>query len=89
MSKGERIKHLRKIYKLTLNDLADRLGTTKQTVFKYENDIVTNIPSDKIEALASVLHTSPAYLMGLGGTIFSGFIWDLWAFLGYFGSECA
>ena len=64
MSKGERIKHLRKIYKLTLDDLADRLGTTKQTVFKYENDIVTNIPSDKIEALASILHTSPAYLMG-------------------------
>lgn len=64
MTKGERIKKLRKHHKLTLDELAERLGTTKQTVFKYENDIVTNIPSDKIETLANILNTTPAYIMG-------------------------
>lgn len=64
MSKGQIIKKLRKNYKMTLDDLAERLNTTRQTIFKYENDIVTNIPSDKIELLASTFNVSPAYIMG-------------------------
>ncbi len=29
-----------------------------------KNDIITNIPSDKIEDAAKLLHVSPAYIMG-------------------------
>lgn len=64
MTKGERIKKLRKEKKLTLDDLAEKLNTTRQTIFKYESDIITNIPSDKIEMMAKIFNVSPAYIMG-------------------------
>lgn len=64
MTKGERIKHLREQYKMTQDELAKSLDTTKQTIYKYENDIITNIPSDKIMLLSKLLRTTPAYIMG-------------------------
>jgi transcriptional regulator with XRE-family HTH domain len=64
MTIGDRIKDLRDAKKITQDDLAKYINTTKQTIHKYENNIVTNIPSDKIEIIADVLDTSPAYLMG-------------------------
>ena len=49
---------------LTQDELAARIHTTKQTIHKYENGIITNIPSSKIEAIANALNTTPDYLMG-------------------------
>ena len=40
------------------------LGTSKQNIYKYENGIVTNIPSDKIELMAQIFNVSPCYIMG-------------------------
>lgn len=45
-------------------ELAERINVKKQTLYKYENDIVTNIPSDKIETIARTFNVTPAYLMG-------------------------
>jgi len=64
MTKGERIKQQRIALGISQVDLADKIGVSKQTLYKYENDIVTNIPSDKIELLAKELHVSEAYIMG-------------------------
>lgn len=64
MTKGTIIKTLRKAKKLTQTELADMIKTTKQNIYKYENDIITNIPSDKIQAMADVFGVSPAYIMG-------------------------
>lgn len=64
MSTGQRIKSLRKKRGFSQVDLALEVGVSKQTMYKYENDIVTNIPSDKIEAIAEILFTTPSYLMG-------------------------
>ena len=64
MKKGERIRSRREALGITQTELADALSTTKQNIYKYENGIISNIPSDKIEAMAEVLHTTPAYLMG-------------------------
>lgn len=64
MSIGKRIKDRRKQLGLTQDELADRVKTTKQTIYKYEKGIVTNLPSDRIEQLANALETTPAYLMG-------------------------
>ena len=64
MNMGERIKYLRLKNKLTQTDIADYIGTNKQAVFKYENGIIKNIPLDKIEKIAEILHVSPAYLVG-------------------------
>lgn len=64
ISIGQRIKECRELLKMTQESLANKIGTTKQTIYKYENDIITNIPSDKIELIAKTLGTSPSYLMG-------------------------
>ena len=64
MTIGERIKMLREKYKITQTELADIIGTTKQNVYKYENGIIVNIPSDKIELIAKHFSVSPAYIMG-------------------------
>jgi len=64
MSIGSKVKERRKELGLTQEELANRLKTTKQTIYKYENEIVTNLPSDRIEQLAKALDTTPQYLMG-------------------------
>lgn len=64
MTIGDRIKKAREESQKTQKELADYIHSTKQTVYKYENNIVTNIPSDKLEKIASYLNITPAYLMG-------------------------
>lgn len=64
MSKGERIKELRLKKGMSQSELAKALNTTKQTISKYEKSIVTNIPSDKIEAMSILFNTSPEYILG-------------------------
>lgn len=64
MTKGERIKLLREKANMTQEELAKLLNTTKQTIYKYEQSIVTNIPSDRVERIAEVLNSTPAYIMG-------------------------
>lgn len=64
MAKGERIKALREQFGMTQDELAEKLGTTKQTVYKYETGVITNIPSDKIEEMAALFGVTPSYLMG-------------------------
>ena len=64
MTIGERIKKLRKENGMTQKELAEKININKQNLYKYENDIITNIPSDKIEAIAKVYGVSPSYLMG-------------------------
>ena len=61
---GSRIKKSRTEFGITQTELADRINTSKQQLYKYENDIITNIPSSVIEKIAHVLEISPAYLMG-------------------------
>ncbi len=64
MTKGQRIKKKREELRVSQTDLANAIGVSKQTLYKYENDIVTNIPSDVIEKLSSRLDCSPGYIMG-------------------------
>jgi transcriptional regulator with XRE-family HTH domain len=64
MSIGKSIKKLRESKDMSLEDVAKLCNTTRQTIYKYENEIVTNIPYDRIESLSKALNTTPAYLMG-------------------------
>ena len=64
MTIGDRIKHLRLEHGLTQTELANSIDSTKQTIFKYESGVITNIPSDKLELISKTLSTTPAYLMG-------------------------
>ena len=81
MAIGERIKQARERKDMTQDQVARMLNTTKQTIFKYENNIVTNIPYEKIILLSKVLDVSPSYLFdwkekeqssGVGGLSLEG-----------------
>lgn len=64
MTVGERIRNARNKIGLSQVDFADKINVSKQTLYKYENNLITNIPADKIEAIAKLTTTPPAYLMG-------------------------
>ena len=64
MTIGKKIARLRKKLGMTQVYLADKANITSQMLSKYETDIVTNIPTDKLERIAEALHTTPTYLMG-------------------------
>ena len=64
MTIGQRIRIARERRDMTLDEVAQLCKTTKQTIFKYENEIVTNIPYDKIVLLSNALDVSPSYLFG-------------------------
>lgn len=64
MTVGERIKEVREKIGMSQVDFADKINVSKQTLYKYENNLITNIPSDKIESAAKLGGVSPAYLMG-------------------------
>lgn len=62
--KSLKLKELRKQAGLTLDELAERVGTSKQTIHRYENGTITNVPPEKVESLAVALGTTPQELMG-------------------------
>lgn len=68
MSVGKRIKDIREAKKITQTDLAKAVHISKQTLWKYENDVIGNIPSGVIEAIAKYLCVSPGILMGWDAT---------------------
>lgn len=61
---GERIAELRLQRGMTQSELGDAVGESKQTIYKYERGIISNIPLTKVEALAQALHCPPAALTG-------------------------
>lgn len=60
----DRLREARKNAGLTLAEVAERVGVSRQTIHRYENGIISNIPSSNIEKMAIVLNTTPEYLMG-------------------------
>ena len=64
MTIGQRIRTKREEIGISQTELAYKVGVAKQTLYKYENDIITNIPSDVIERISYYLDCSPSYLMG-------------------------
>lgn len=61
---GERIKTLRKALGLSADDLAERIGKDRATIFRYEKGDIENMPLSVIYDLSKVLHVSPGFLMG-------------------------
>lgn len=49
---------------LTLKDVADALGVAESTVSRYETNYIQTLKTDKLKALANVLKTTPANLLG-------------------------
>lgn len=66
-----RLKELRKKAGLTLDGLAEIVGTSKQTIHRYENGVIANIPTDKIKMLAQSLDVTPSALMGWDNEVYA------------------
>ena len=54
MTVGERIKSIRESKGIAQIDLANATKISKQNIYKYENNIITNIPSDKKPGNATI-----------------------------------
>ena len=65
MNIGERIKERRKEMGLSVDDIADKLGKNRATIYRYESNDIENLPITILEPLARVLGTTPIYLLGL------------------------
>ncbi|MEY8353093.1 helix-turn-helix transcriptional regulator [Lachnospiraceae bacterium 54-53] len=61
---GQRIKERRKQLEMSADDIADQLGVSRSTIFRYENGHIEKVPANVLEKLAEILKTTPAYLMG-------------------------
>lgn len=64
MTIGDRIRQRRQDLGLTLEDVAVKVGVSRQTIQRYESGVIASIPSDKIELLADILSSTPSDLMG-------------------------
>jgi transcriptional regulator with XRE-family HTH domain len=58
-----RIREFRKMRAMTLKELAERIGTTPQTVQRLETDNMT-VSTDWLEKIAQALQVEPADLLG-------------------------
>lgn len=64
MSIGERMKLRRKQLKLSADVVAERLGVSRSTIFRYEKGEIEKLPTNILDDIAKILQTTPAYLMG-------------------------
>lgn len=64
MSIGSRIKQRRQEIGLTVDQVAEKIGKNRATVYRYESSEIEKFPIDVLSPLADALQTTPAYLMG-------------------------
>ena len=61
---GINIRERREELGLSQSALAEAINESRQTIYKYESGLVSNIPIVKLEAIAEVLQCSPTDLTG-------------------------
>lgn len=61
---GQRIKERTKALGMTVEELAQRTGKDRSTIYRYEKGDIENVPLDILKPLASALDTTEHYLMG-------------------------
>ena len=64
MTIGERIKQRRIELGLSVDEVAEKLGKNRATVYRYESNEIENFPVGTLEPLAKILETTPAQLIG-------------------------
>lgn len=64
MSIGSRIKQRRRELKISAEMLAEKIGVSPATIYRYENGSIMNMGTDKVDAIAEALSIEPKYLMG-------------------------
>lgn len=61
---GEKIKYLRKQRGISAEKLAKELKVSPATIYRYENGDIEKMPTSTVSSIASLLGTTPSYLMG-------------------------
>ena len=64
MNVGEKIKLRRKELKISADDLADYVGVSRSTIFRYEKGDIEKVGPEVLKKIADKLRISPAELMG-------------------------
>ena len=64
MDIGKRIKNAREKAGYSVDELAEKLGVSRATVYRYENGDIKKMPTTVLEPICSILGVTPAYLMG-------------------------
>lgn len=64
MNIGDRMKLRRKELRLSAEDVAEKIGVNRSTVFRYEKGEIEKLPIEILEPLSEILKTTPEYLMG-------------------------
>lgn len=62
MTTGERMKSRRKQLGFSAEYVADKLGCSPSTIYRYENGDIEKMPLDVLAPLASILLVSPEFL---------------------------
>lgn len=73
MTIGEKIKQFRLDKGLGQAELARKAGLSPQTLFKYEKNIIANIPINNIISIAQVLNIAPSMLINQCNNTFKAF----------------
>lgn len=64
MTLGEKIKARRMELGLSVDEVAEKIGRNRATVYRYENSDIEDIPTGVLETLSKALSTTPTQLMG-------------------------
>ncbi len=64
MTTGERIRDRRKELGITADALAETIGVSRSTMFRYENGFIEKMPINNLVPIARALHTTVGFLMG-------------------------
>lgn len=63
MTIGDRIRIRRKELHMSADDIAEMLGVSRSTVFRWENGHTDKVSASYVNELASMLQTSVEYLV--------------------------
>ena len=61
---GERMKAARNAIGYSAEQVAEHLGLSPATIYRYEKGDISKMPAKTLKALADLLHVSQGYLMG-------------------------
>ena len=64
MTVGDRIKERRKQLGISADLLAEKVGVSRSTVFRWERGDIEKVPGDTLLPIAKALGVTPAFLMG-------------------------
>lgn len=68
MSIGENMKKQRLALGMTLEEVAEKIGVTRQTMSRYETGVIKNYSPETISEIAEALQTTGSYLLGYDET---------------------